>query len=170
LPVRRIRPDTSILTNLQKKIRWLALARWLALTLALTACRGDPRVVIATRGGKEAAFEIEVADTPSKREMGLMYRRDLGADHGMLFIFPDETVLTFWMKNTPIPLDMIFIGSDLKIVGIVREAVPFTLSARSVGLPSRYVLEINGGVAQQRGIEVGDKVRLEGVSAEAVKE
>ena len=152
------------MTNPQKKIRWLALAGWLALALHFNACRSDPRVVIATHGGSEAAFEVEVADTPSKREMGLMYRRELAADHGMLFIFPDESVLTFWMKNTPIPLDMIFIGSDLKIVGIVREAVPFTLSARSVGLPSRYVLEINGGAAPKRGIEVGDKIRLEGVA------
>ena len=138
--------------------------------LMITACRGDPRVVIATRSAKEAGFEVEVADTPAKREMGLMYRRDLPADHGMLFIFPEESVLTFWMKNTPIPLDMIFIGSDLKIVGIVPEAAPFTLSARSVGKPSRYVLEINGGVARERGIGVGDTVRFEGVSAEAVKE
>jgi hypothetical protein len=145
------------------------VAGWLALALYFTACRGDPRVVIATRGGSEAAFEVEVADTPAKREMGLMYRRELPADHGMLFIFPDESVLTFWMQNTPISLDMIFIGSDLKIVGIVRDAVPFTTSARSVGAPSRYVLEIGGGVAQKRGIEVGDKVRFEGVAAE-VKE
>jgi uncharacterized membrane protein (UPF0127 family) len=99
-----------------------------------------------------------------------MYRRELADGHGMLFIFPDESVLTFWMKNTPIPLDMIFIGSDMKIVGIVREAVPFTESPRTVGLPSRYVLEIVGGGAQKRGIQVGDKVLFEGVSAEAVKE
>jgi uncharacterized protein len=144
---------------------------WLvSLALILFACRGDPRVVIAAHGGKEAAFEVEIADTPAKREMGLMYRRDLADDHGMLFIFPDQSVLTFWMKNTPIPLDMIFIGGDLKIVGIVREAAPFTLSPRSVDAPSRYVLELNGGVAKQRGIEVGDKVRFEGVSGEAVRE
>jgi hypothetical protein len=155
--------------NPQTKVSWLALAGWVALALQLTACRGDPRVVIATRGGSEAAFEVEVADTPAKREMGLMYRRELPDDRGMLFIFPDESVLTFWMQNTPIPLDMIFIGSDLKIAGIVRDAVPFTTSARSVGAPSRYVLEINGGAAQKRGIEVGDKVRFEGISAE-VKE
>ncbi len=138
--------------------------------LMAAACRADPRVVIAMRSGKEAAFEVEVADTPAKRELGLMYRRDLPADHGMLFIFPEESVLTFWMKNTPIPLDMIFIGSDLKIVGIVPRAAPFTLSARSVNRPSRYVLELNGGAAQERGIEVGDTVRFEGVSPEAVKE
>ena len=151
------------LTNLQKKIVCLTLAGWLALALDLAACRGDPRVVITTHGGKDAIFEVEVADTPSKREMGLMYRRELADDHGMLFIFPEESVLTFWMKNTPISLDMIFIGADLRIVGIVRDAVPFTLSPRAVDARSRYVLEINGGLAKRRGIEAGDKLRFEGV-------
>ena len=151
------------MTNLKRKIVRVALAGWLALALDLAACRGDPRVVIATRGGKEAVFQVEIADTPGKRETGLMYRNELAEDRGMLFVFPDETVLTFWMKNTPIPLDMIFIGSDLKIVGIVRNAVPFTLNPRAVDAPSRYVLEINGGVAQKRGIETGDKMRFEGV-------
>lgn len=157
------------MSNLNKKILWLALAGCLALALDLAACRGDPRVVIATSTGKEAVFEVEVADTPSKREMGLMYRRELADDHGMLFIFPDESALTFWMKNTPIPLDMIFIGADLRIVGIVRDAVPFTLTPRAVDARSRYVLEINGGIAQRRGVEVGDKLRFEGV-AENVRE
>lgn len=134
-----------------------------SLAIGLFACRNDPRLVIQTRGGKDVAFEVEIADTPAKREMGLMYRRELPDDRGMLFIFPGESVLTFWMKNTPIPLDMIFIGGDLKIVGIVREAVPFTLSARAVDAPSRYVLEIKGGLAQKRGVEVGDRLRFEGV-------
>jgi len=135
----------------------------LFLLVGLFACGGDPRVVIQTRAGKDVAFEVEIADTPAKREMGFQYRRELADDHGMIFVFPSESVLTFWMKNTPIPLDMIFIGGDLKIVGIVREAVPFTLSARSVDEPSRYVLEIKGGLARQRGIEVGDRLRFEGV-------
>jgi uncharacterized protein len=136
----------------------------LFLLVSLFACGGDPRVVIQTRAGKDVAFEVEIADTPAKREMGFQYRRELADDRGMIFVFPSESVLTFWMKNTPIPLDMIFIGGDLKIVGIVREAVPFTLSARSVDAPSRYVLEIKGGLAKQRGIEVGDRLRFEGVS------
>lgn len=140
------------------------------LALNLSSCGGDPRVFIQTRGGKEVSFEVEIADTPAKREMGLMYRSELRDDRGMLFIFPDESVLTFWMKNTPIALDMIFIGTDRRIVGIVREAAPFTLDARSVGAPSRFVLEIKGGLAQKRGVEVGDKIRFEGVSAEAVRE
>jgi uncharacterized protein len=158
------------LTSLKKKILRVTLAVWLVLALDVAACRGDPRVVIATQGGKEAVYEVEVADTPSKREMGLMYRRELADNHGMLFIFPDESVLTFWMKNTPIPLDMIFIGGDLRIVGIVRDAVPFTLSPRAVDARSRYVLEINGGAAKRHGVEVGDKVRFEAIAAEGVKE
>jgi uncharacterized membrane protein (UPF0127 family) len=133
------------------------------LALTLISCGGDPRVVIQTRGGKEVSFEIEIADTPAKREMGLMYRRELADDHGMLFIFPNDSVLTFWMKNTPIALDMIFIGADRRIVGIVREAAPFTLDPRSVDAASRYVLEIKGGLAQKRGVEVGDRLRFQGV-------
>jgi uncharacterized protein len=138
--------------------------------MILFACRSDPRVIISTKSGKAYTIGVEIADTPSKREMGLQYRRELGGDQGMLFLFPAETVLTFWMKNTPIPLDMIFIGGDLKIVGIVHDAVPFTLGTRSVGLPSQFVLEINGGLAKKYGIEPGDAVRFEGVSAEGVRE
>ncbi len=142
----------------------------LALAAVLSACRADPRVLVAARGGKEQAFAVEIADTPAKREMGLQYRNDLTDDQGMLFLFPAESELTFWMKNTPVPLDMIFIGADMKIAGIVREAAPFTLSPRSVGAPSKYVLEIKGGLAEKRGIEAGDTVRFDGVALDAVKE
>jgi uncharacterized membrane protein (UPF0127 family) len=142
----------------------------LMLAAGVPACRSDPRVIVSTKSGKEYAARVEIADTPAKREMGLQYRRELADDQGMLFLFPAEETLTFWMKNTPIPLDMIFIGSDLKIVGIVRDAVPFSTTTRSVGVPSRFVLEIKGGLAKQKGIEVGDAVRFEGVSLEGIKE
>ena len=69
------------------------------ISLSFFACRSDPRVVVSTKGGKEYAARVEIADTPSKREMGLQYRTDLADDQGMLFLFPTETVLTFWMKN-----------------------------------------------------------------------
>lgn len=140
------------------------------LAAGVPACRSDPRVIVSTKNGKEYVARVEIADTPAKREMGLQYRRELADDQGMLFLFPAEEVLTFWMKNTPIPLDMIFIGSDLKIVGIVRDAVPFSTTTRSVGVPSRFVLEIKGGLAKQKGIEVGAAVRFEGVSLDGVKE
>jgi uncharacterized membrane protein (UPF0127 family) len=140
------------------------------LAAGVPACRSDPRVIVSTKSGKEYAARVEIADTPAKREMGLQYRNELADDQGMLFLFPAEEVLTFWMKNTPIPLDMIFIGSDLKIVGIARDAVPFSTTTRSVGVPSRFVLEIKGGLAKQKGIETGDAVRFEGVSPDGVKE
>ena len=147
-----------------------ALACLLMLAAGVPACRSDPRVVVSTKSGKEYAARVEIADTPAKREMGLQYRRELADDQGMLFLFPAEETLTFWMHNTPIPLDMIFIGSDLKIVGIVHDAVPFSTATRSVGVPSRFVLEIKGGLAKQKGIEAGDAVRFEGISVEGVRE
>jgi len=143
---------------------------FLLLTAGLPACRSEPRVIISTKNGKEYAVRVEIADTPAKREMGLQYRRELDDDQGMLFLFPAEEVLTFWMKNTPIPLDMIFIGSDMKIVGIVHDAVPFSLTTRSVGAPSRFVLEIKGGRVKRQGINVGDAVRFEGISLEGIRE
>ena len=135
----------------------------LAMLQGVTACRAEPRVTIATQQGRTVAFNVEIADSPAKRELGLQYRRDLASDHGMIFLFPAQSEQTFWMKNTPIPLDMIFISRELKIVGIVEQATPFSLDPRSVGAPSQYVLEINGGLAKLNGIRRGDSVSFEGI-------
>jgi len=135
----------------------------LAMLQGVTACRAEPRVTIATQQGRTVAFNVEIADSPAKRELGLQYRRDLASDHGMIFLFPAQSEQTFWMKNTPIPLDMIFISRELKIVGIVEQATPFSLDPRSVGAPSQYVLEINGGLAKRNGIRRGDSVSFEGI-------
>ena len=78
------------------------------------------------RQRRQVVFQVEVADTPAKRAMGLQYRRELADDRGMIFLFPGESPQTFWMKNTPIPLDMIFINRERKIVGIVEQTVPFS--------------------------------------------
>jgi uncharacterized membrane protein (UPF0127 family) len=137
-----------------------------ALLQSVSACSAEPKVNIATEQGRTVAFAVEVADSPAERELGLQYRRELAQDRGMIFLFPNESEQTFWMKNTPIPLDMIFIGHDLKIVGIVEQAVPFTLDPRSVGAPSQYVLEINGGLSKKYGFKAGDKVRFEGIPAQ----
>jgi len=102
--------------------------------------------------------------------MGLQYRHELAAGRGMIFLFPAEAPQTFWMKNTPIPLDMIFIDHDRKIVGIVEQTTPFSLEPRSVGVPSQFVLEINGGLAKRYGIQAGDRVRFDGIVTEGVTE
>ncbi len=147
-----------------------AVFLYLLLLPFLSSCEPQPRVIVAPENGPEIAFHVEVADTPAKRELGLQYRRELAPDRGMLFIFPAQRQLTFWMKNTPIALDMIFINSDRRIVGIVEEAVPFSLESRLVAAPSQFVLEINGGLSRRYGFRAGQSVRFEGVSVESVKE
>ena len=133
------------------------------------ACRAQPQVVIATQDGRELPVKVEIADTPAKRELGLQYRRELAEDRGMLFLFPSERELTFWMKNTPISLDMIFINEEHKIVGIVHETVPFSTDTLSVSAPSRYVLEVNGGFSRRHGLKKGDDVRFEGIAVDPAK-
>jgi uncharacterized protein len=141
-----------------------------AVLLQASACQAQPQVIITTVGGRELPFQVEVADTPSKRELGLQYRRDLAVDRGMIFLFPAESEHSFWMKNTPIPLDMIFISRDRKIVGIVEQAVPFSTDSRSVPGASQFVLEINGGLSKRYGIKAGDTVRFHGLSPESIKQ
>src|SRR6185295_7795248 len=102
------------------------------ITLSAVACEAQPKVTISTKAGREVAFQVEIADTPAKRSMGLQYRKELGSDRGMIFLFPAESPQAFWMKNTPIPLDMIFIDRERRIVGIVEQTVPFSLDTRSV--------------------------------------
>ena len=150
--------------------RWYLATALFALMSITSSCGAEPRVIISTREGREAAFQVEVADTPTKRELGLQYRKELAADRGMIFLFPAPSLQSFWMKNTPLPLDMIFIGSDRKIAGIVEQTVPFSLEPRSVGAPSQFVLEINGGLSKWLGIRAGDAVRFEGIPPDSVKE
>lgn len=142
----------------------------IAMLAAVTACQAEPKVMITTKEGRTVSFAVEIADTPSKREMGLQYRRDLAADRGMIFLFPAESQQSFWMKNTPLPLDMIFINGDRKIVGIVEQTVPFSLDPRSVSAPSQFVLEINGGLSKRHGIKAGDAVRFEDIPQPNVRE
>jgi uncharacterized membrane protein (UPF0127 family) len=141
-----------------------------SVLLQTVTCQAQPKVTIATKEGRELTFQVEVADTPAKRELGLQYRRDLPPDRGMIFLFPTESEHSFWMKNTPIPLDMIFISKDLKIVGIVEQAVPFSTDSRSVPAASQFVLEINGGLSKRHGIKAGDSVQFQGFSPESVKQ
>ncbi len=147
----------------------LGIIFFLSLWMGLLACYSSPRVIISTKSGKELVLKVEVADTPEKRVLGLQYRSELSDDQGMLFLFPSESVQSFWMKNTPLSLDMIFIGGDLRIVGIIHQAVPFSTASQFVAAPSQFVLEIKGGIARRRGIEVGDTVRFEGISIEGIR-
>ncbi len=123
---------------------------------------GQPRVLIATPKG-EVAVRVEVVSTPPTIQRGLMYRQHLPLDAGMLFLMEEEREHTFYMRNTLIPLDMIFIARDLTIAGIVENAEPRTETLRSVGKPSLYVLEVNGGWTRANQVVAGAKVRFDGV-------
>ena len=140
----------------------LVLAFLLGLTVS--ACASEPRVVLHTAGG-DVSVAVEVAATPAQQSLGLMYRKELGAAAGMLFVFDTSVEHPFWMKNTVLPLDMIFLGDDRKIVGIVKDAVPFTTTSRTVGAPSRYVLEVNAGFSEKHGVKTGDQATFENVAA-----
>lgn len=115
--------------------------------------------------GKTGAVSIavEVVRSDAERAQGLMYRRQLAPKSGMLFIFEKDEIQSFWMKNTYIPLDMVFIDGRMKIVGIVESAEPHTTRSRKVDIPSRYVLEVNAGFTASRGIGEGDLVTFKGM-------
>lgn len=104
------------------------------------------------------SFTVEIADTPDKIRQGLMYRESLAPDAGMLFDFGLTREARMWMKNTRIPLDMLFILEDGQIVAIARNAQPFSLRSISPGVAVRGVLEIPGGRAKELGVEPGDTV------------
>src|SRR5262245_2522536 len=134
-----------------------------ALLLAATACRDAAPVARIPAAGGTAEVALEVASTPEAQQRGLMYRQALADGHGMLFVFPIDADHSFWMKNTLIPLDMIFIAKDGRIVGIHPDATPLSTTPIAIGQPSRCVLEVPGGWAARRGIGVGQRVELRGV-------
>ncbi len=145
---------------LHKRIPLAALAVFILIAIAaLNACAQGPRVeIVAPDGAVRTTVNVEIADTDAAREMGLMYRRTMDENAGMIFVFAKPGHQQFWMKNTVIPLDMIFAGADRRIVGIVREARPFTESIDAVDGDSQYVLEVNGGFCARHGVAAGDKL------------
>lgn len=125
--------------------------------MPLAACSDEGRLTLHTASG-EYAFTVEIADEPAERQRGLMYREELADDAGMLFDFQEERVVSFWMSNTLIPLDMIFIGADGVVKTVHVNARPLDLTSISSQVPVRYVLEIPGGRSVEIGLEPGDEV------------
>ena len=121
------------------------------------------RVTLFDAQGKKHPVDVEVAATNPTRTRGLMWRTSLDDGTGMLFIFSDEQMLSFWMRNTLISLDMLFIDKDLNVVGIVENAAPQTLDSRGVGKSALFVLEVPAGYCKRMGVVAGSKVVLEGV-------
>jgi uncharacterized membrane protein (UPF0127 family) len=112
--------------------------------------------IVTKRGVR--AFAVEMAVTPAELSRGLMFRTELPDGRGMLFDFKQEQIITMWMKNTPLPLDMIFIRGDGVIVRIAEQTTPFSTTTIPSGSPARAVLEVIGGTARKYGIAPGDRV------------
>lgn len=151
-------------------------------TLALVGCRADSQlpanppvsqeveetvseaavatiaVTVQMAGGESHVFEVETAITSEEQRRGLMFRDSLPQDGGMIFPFEFPRIASFWMRNTMIPLDMIFIRADGVITNIARETEPYTLDSYVSIEPVIAVLEIDGGRAAELGIDAGDRV------------
>jgi uncharacterized membrane protein (UPF0127 family) len=154
------------MTTPKRATPWRA-ARIVLAALAVTAVFADQacarklrveRLDIVTAAGIHH-FWVEVADTFATRERGLMFRKSLAADRGMLFDFETVQPVSFWMKNTLIPLDMVFIGADGRIVSIARNATPMSETPIASAGPVLDVLELKGGRAAEIEAAPGDRVR-----------
>jgi uncharacterized membrane protein (UPF0127 family) len=114
-------------------------------------------------GDTSATVRVEVVDTEPKIERGLMYRQNLPPDDGMLFLLGVEKEWKFWMHNTLVPLDIVFIKRDHTVAGVSANAEPLTESLRTVGVPSLYVVEVNAGWCAAHHVGAGTTVRFDGV-------
>lgn len=130
---------------------------------AVTPLAERATVVFVPDGASEARVGVEVARTPPEKQKGLMCRRTMADEAGMLFLFDEEETQSFWMQHTYLPLDMVFVREDLTVAGVVADAEPLTLTPRFVDAPSRYVVEVNAGWTRRHGIGPGTRVRFEGV-------
>jgi uncharacterized protein len=145
----------------------LFIFAWIVIALmpALAACDSTPQIAIVSADHQTLAIvKVEIADKPDTRELGLMYRSHLDEDAGMIFVFPEPTTAQFWMKNTKIPLDMLFADSSGKVLGIVANAQPYSEALLGGFADTLYVLEVNGGYAAAHHVVAGDKLEFRGFS------
>ena len=156
------RPRTRVVT-VKSSTPSIVIARSLGLLFAvlvglipLAACSDESRLVLHTETG-DYPFTVEVVDTPAKRAEGLMFRQSLAPDAGMLFDFKETRPVSFWMRNTFIPLDMVFIAADGTVANIHVNARPHDPTSIPSAGPVQYVLEIPGGRSVEIGLKPGDK-------------
>jgi uncharacterized protein len=117
-----------------------------------------PEPLVAETAGGDKRFSIEVAEDPVSRQRGLMFRRTMDDDRGMLFVFQQSSQLGFWMQNTPMPLDLLFIGED-GAVRAIEQGVPFSTDPIAPPVRAQFVLELKAGTAEKAGIAIGDRLR-----------
>ena len=143
-----------------KKLRFILLlgvTLFSSVKMALPSCEKNELSIISN--GFNLIFDVEIANTPAKRAKGLMYREFLGIKNGMLFIYDKPRQLVFWMKNTPLSLDIIFFDKNGLIRSIYENAEPFSDKQIFGGIDLIGAIEINGGQTSQLGIAVGDSIQ-----------
>jgi uncharacterized membrane protein (UPF0127 family) len=131
----------------------------MALASPLCAKMRVERLWLVTGSGRETPIEVEIAEAPKEKELGLMFRTELADGKGMLFPYDEPREVTMWMRNTYIPLDMVFIRADGVVHRIERRAEPLSERIISSEGPVTAVLEIAGGAAERLGLKPGDRVR-----------
>ena len=133
----------------------LAVLVW-PLLLAADAARD---IVLIETGSSQYRFEVEIADDAAERAEGLMYRENLADNAGMLFLYPKDQPVDFWMKNTLLSLDIVYVRSDGTIARIAENTKPLSEQLLPSGEPIRAVLEVKGGTMRALGVSVGDRLR-----------
>ena len=136
----------------------ISVALLMPLTLTCFVLATEVKPLTIASGDKAFAFNVEVALSPKDRSRGLMYRRSLADDAGMLFDFGEEQFVTMWMRNTYVSLDMLFIAEDGTIGHIATETTPLSDTIIPSRVDARFVLEIKAGTSRRLGIQPGDKV------------
>jgi uncharacterized membrane protein (UPF0127 family) len=124
-----------------------------------------PVLTIVTSSGERVPVQVEIADTPGERQTGLMGRSALAEEAGMLFVFDQEQILSFWMKDTLIPLSIAYVDSEGRIVDI-QDMQPLDETSHPSAEPAQYALEVNQGFFEGRGVAVGDVVELPSLQGE----
>lgn len=147
------------LVSVHRDLLMALFAVFLGGAVLAVAHHFDTSMVTIETAHRDVHFVVEVASSPAAQRQGLMYRKHLASDAGMLFVFPEEKRVSFWMKDTYIPLDMIFIDSSGTIVDIHENAVPLSRSLITPSRPARAVLEVNAGAVARIQIRDGDLVK-----------
>lgn len=138
---------------------------FLALGILSCSCGNEssssPTVTLQdSQGATLATVEVEIADSEAERATGLMFRESLGENQGMLFVFPSDTQSSFWMRNTLISLDMVFIDVNGLVVDLIENATPESDTLLTPRQSYRYVLEVNGGFAARHGVPIGGRAQI----------
>ena len=156
------------------RFKWLDIFLIVAFGIVFTSCKDEKKVIKQTevtfkKEGELTIFksdstqiilDIEIADTDFDIQTGLMYRNSMKKNQGMLFVFDDEQPRSFYMKNTQIPLDLIYINENKTIVSFQKNAKPFDESSLPSNAPAKYVLEVNGGLVNLWAVSVGDSINF----------